>query len=309
MEERTPILVNALDLAALAITALIGRLPWRLATSLGAGAGRLAGLLVLRKKKVMVDNLERAGAPDPDGAYWSAWANTGRTVFEMLWATGRTPEQAIARTRMEGLESFDDALAGGRGVLLASGHLADWELGVLSVALAGHKVAVIARPLRFKRLERRLIDFRERGGIRTLVRGRGTALAAFRWLSRGGVLGCLMDRVSTSVDRIRVPFLGRGMNVPLGPAELACRAGSAVVFGVAIRCHNGMTGGGFRRLETSPGDGAEKIALLVGEALESAVRARPDQWYWIYRRQPGWDGTPVISYASTTGNRAPAAGK
>ncbi len=302
MEQRTSILVNALDLAALAITVLIGRLPWRVAIRLGAGAGRLAALLAPRKKKLTVTNLERAGAADPSRAYWRAWANTGRTIFEMLWATGQTPERAMTRIRAEGLDAFDESLASGRGTLLASGHLGDWELGVLTVAQAGHPVAVIARPLRFRRLERRLIDFRQRGGIRTLVRGRGTALAAFRWLKRGGVLGCLMDRVSTSVDRIRVPFLGHGMNVPLGPAELACRVGSPVIFGSVTRREDGMNVARFYPLTTAGRDRIDKVALDVGAALERAVRDGPDQWYWIYRRQPGWDGAPVVSYATTKNN-------
>jgi KDO2-lipid IV(A) lauroyltransferase len=294
MEPRRSIGNTLLDLVAVTITAIIGVLPWRVATGIGAGFGRIAGVVVRRKAPLMIENLNNAGSRDPERDYWRSFANTGRSLFEMLWSTSRSPETVLSRVRVDGLDSVRDAYDEGNGVLLASGHFGNWELVSLAMAQGGYPVAVIARPLRVPRVEARIVAFRERGGVRTLMRGvPGSSVAAYRWLARGRVLGCMMDRVS-SISRVLVPFLGKAMNVPLGPAEYAFRAKAAVILGAARRLADGTTHVTFRRLPTEGVTEPAELAGVVGAALEEEIRARPEQWYWISRRQPGWEGVATI---------------
>lgn len=282
------------DFTGTTLVTAVGWLPWRWALAVGGGFGRLAGVAFLRKRKLIFENLERAGATDPHRSYWQAARHTGWLVFETLWCIARPIEQSMAVVRTEGMDEIRQAIAEGKGVLLVSGHIGNPEFVPLAVAQDGHPVAVIARPLGAPKVESRAIDFRQRGGIHTLVRGLpGTSFIAYRWLRRGAVVGLMMDRVS-SIRRVLVPFLGGATNMPLGPAELACRTGSAVVLGTARRLDDGKNLVTYRRLRTDGVTNPVEIARIVAEGLDQAIRPWPEQWYWIVRRQPRWEGETVV---------------
>ncbi len=183
------------------------------------------------------------------------------------------------------MESLLEAQRAGRGVLLVSGHIGNWELVPLAVARAGLKMAVVAREMAAPGLERRMIALREKGGVRTLVRARaGTSVAAYRWLHRGDVLGSMMDRLSAG-RRVKVPLLGKATRMPLAPAILACRTGATVVLGCAHRRRDGGCRVEFRRVG-GPFQRPEELTAAVAAALDEDLRRHPEEWFWIYRRQP-----------------------
>jgi KDO2-lipid IV(A) lauroyltransferase len=194
------------------------------------------------------------------------------------------------------MEEVRRVAARGRGILLVSAHAANWEL--VSMALSNEgiaPVAVIARKLRTPRAERQQILFRERAGIRTLVRGeKGSSIAAYRMLARGGILGAMMDRLSAG-RRITVPFLGNATKMPLGPPELACRSGAAVILGMAERLPDGGTVVRYRELDTAGIETAVEMAKVIARGMDEELRTRPEQWLWIARRQPQWLGEYTIT--------------
>ena len=73
--------------------------------------------------------------------------------------------------------------------------------------------------------------------------------------------------------------------MPLGPAELAVRGGSAVVLGTARRLPNGEACVRFQRLVLTPGLTPTGMARAIAQALEEEILSRPEDWLWIYRRQ------------------------
>jgi KDO2-lipid IV(A) lauroyltransferase len=254
----------------------------------GSLAGRLGGRLVGRKRRQIVDNLDRAGVANPRRSAKLACRHLGRTLAELTWILSQSNERLAAVCTVEGLDTLREKLGAGRGVLLASGHLGNWEIGCHAIARSVPPVAVVARPLRSPWLERRTIAFRERGGVRTFVLGRpGASLGAYRWLSRGGILGCLIDRPRDS-RRVRVPFLSRHAHVSLGPAELACRVGSPVVLATGHRGPDGRTRVHCSSVTDDPGKDPEALAVEIGRQFEATVRANPEQWLWIYRRSSAW---------------------
>jgi KDO2-lipid IV(A) lauroyltransferase len=275
-----------LDSLACGLVATLRLVPWWLALFAGRGLGRLASLVQRGKHNRTIENLNHAGSTSPRKSSRRAAEHAGMTLAEILWILGRRPHHIAPLVRIEGLDALHQAAEAGRGVLLVSAHLGNWELVAFAAARSKIPVAVVARPLKVARLESRLIEFRERCRIRTLLRGRpGTAMAAARWLRRGGILGCMMDRASQGA-RIVVPFLGKATNVPLGPAELAYRSGAAVVMGSAHRAEDGTTTVRFRSLPCRSREGPVRLAISVIGALDAEIRTRPEEWFWIYRRQP-----------------------
>jgi KDO2-lipid IV(A) lauroyltransferase len=220
----------------------------------------------------------------------------GQTLFEMFWMLDRSPANALRGVEVRGMDEVRRAAGRGKGVMLVSAHAGNWEL--ISMALAMEKIApvvVIARALSTPGLERKQKRCRERAGIKTLVRGeKGVGVTAYRWLKKGGVLGVMMDRLSAG-RRIAVPLLGNATWMPLGPLKLACRSGAAVVLGLSER----MTDGGivvrFRELPAAGVTSAVEMAKVISSALDDGLRGKPEQWYWIYRRQPKWRGEYIVT--------------
>lgn len=275
-----------LDLLSFLLASVLAWLPWKLALPSGALGGAVVGALSRRKTRRIDANLASAGCTRPRLTRRMAWKHCGTTLAEMLWCLSRSPENVLRHVSVTGLDSLLDAAREGRGVLLVSGHVGNWELVSLAAARAGLPVAVVARRLAAPGVERRLHAFRERGGVRTLVReGQGTSVSAYRWLRRGGVLGCMMDRVSGG-PRLRVPFLGRSTALPLGPMRLASKTGAAVILGCAKRRDDSRTEVTFARLVQAEGQQDAMLSCrVVAQALEAEIRSRPEQWLWIYRRQ------------------------
>ena len=273
-----------------AVVRVIGLMPWRVVLWIGGCSGRIAGLVMRRKDLRVRWNLRLAGVADPNRVCRRVWGHLGRNLFEMIWNIGNSADRAMKHVIVEGADALSDASERGRGVILVSGHMGNWELVSLAASRAGAPLAVVAKPLRLRRLERRVIDFRRKNSIRTLVRGAtGSSVAAYRWLRDGRMLGCMMDR-SGNGRRTLIPFLGGGMNIPLGPAVLASRLDASIVLGSAVREKNGVTKVSFRRLRTDGARNAQAIAWSVGEALQEEVSSHPEQWLWIFRQQPCWDG-------------------
>jgi KDO2-lipid IV(A) lauroyltransferase len=275
-----------LDLVGIGFAAALRFLPWRAALRIGGLLGQAAGSVPGRKRDRAIANLLRAGAVDPRAGCQRAWTHAAKTIVEMIWSTTRSPGQVRRHLVIEGLEALRRAAQPGRGVLVVTAHVGNWEMVGQAAALAGIPVAVVARPLRTPRLERRQVAFRRRSGIRTLMRGQpGAAVAAARWLLRGGLLACTIDRASSG-RRIALRFLGNITSVPLGPFELARRSGSAVMLASGRRLEDGKTQVTFRKVANGTCDDARETAAIMTRALEMEVRSWPEQWLWIYRRQP-----------------------
>jgi len=277
---------SPLDWPAVVLVRAVGLLPRRLALWLGAEVGRHFWTLAKRKRARAVSNFRRAGIADPKQAARRAFRNIGMTLFEMLWIFGRPVEQSLRYLRVTNVELFDAIAAEGRGALVVGGHIGNWELATLAGTLGPRPVALIARELKTPRFERIVHAYRDRAGLRTLLRGAdGTAVAAMRWLARGNILCCMMDRASSG-RRVSVPLIWGRMNIPLGPIELACRTKATIVLASTRRLEDRLTEVTFRLLDTSGAEGPRAVAAVVGKALEDELRERMDQWFWVYRREP-----------------------
>lgn len=277
---------RALDLAAVVLADFLGMLPRRAAAGAGGVVGRAASLAGGSKNSRARRNLSCAGVRDTALACRRGWSRTGRTAFEMLWMLSHSPGEVLDAVTVHGLEDLKEAQRHGKGILLVSAHCGNWETVPIAVAREGIPVSVVARTLRAPSIERRLVAWRKAAGVNTLVRGvEGSSVAAYRALATGGALGCMMDRASTG-RRVAVPFLGGWTNVPVGPLALAFRTGSATIAGVSRGGSAGRSEITFRRVPSPEPSNLPRVAADVMSAVEERLRDRPEEWFWIYRRQP-----------------------
>jgi KDO2-lipid IV(A) lauroyltransferase len=275
-----------------ALGALARALPFDKASDLGAALGMVAYRVLGRRRRIALENVERALGPaplgsTPDALVRRAFAQLGRTFLEFLALPAQRPEEFAARVDFEGFEPAEALARAGKGAVLVTGHLGNWELfGAAFGARYGPMKYLLPRQTN-SWSDRYLNDVRRRLGVEPFVIEEDLR-AAVRALRQGSFLGMLPDQDARRAG-VHVPFFGRPASTHAGPARLAIAAEVPIVVGAMERAERGR----FRaRMLTmlEPDLSREReseIVRLTAEvthALEDAIRARPDHWYWIHRR-------------------------
>src|SRR5215467_6523695 len=94
--------------------------------------------------------------------------------------------------RYEGLGNFTSAQARGRGVLIATAHLGNWELSAFAHALMTAPMHVVVRPLDNARVDE-LVEARRSISGNHVIGKKDAARAILRALRSGDAVGVLID--------------------------------------------------------------------------------------------------------------------
>jgi len=275
------------------VEGILRLLPQRIALAAGAAAGRLASGLVPRERKVGLENLARA-FPDRDDAwrkrtYRSLLGHFGRNLVLLLHVSRRWP---AGRDRwVDGVDDLEErirqATGGGRGAIIVSGHIGNWELlaGVLATLSPG-KFLALGREIRDERANRLLVRLRESLGAQTHYQA-DYPRPLLELLRNGGLVGILPDQDVKNLQGTFVDFFGVPAWTPTGPAALA-RAARVPMLPVFLVGE----GGRFRTvigepIEVGREGGSEALTKALStwtRFLEETIRRYPDQWAWFHRR-------------------------
>jgi KDO2-lipid IV(A) lauroyltransferase len=186
---------------------------------------------------------------------------------------------------IDGVEQLFEAYDRGRGVILASAHLGDPEF--IGQALAPFfDIAVLTERLEPPALHDFVHKIRGRSGVQFVPADRGGLRTTLKQLRCGGVLGMLIDRDVLGTGE-PFPFFRERAPMPRGAVELAWATGAAIVLGFVVRSGAGRYRITLRTVEAptrenGSGDRAADLEAgmrLVVAALESGIRATPDQWF------------------------------
>ena len=291
--ERPPTLSHRVQYGALrGVIGLLRRVGMRPAGAFGAGLGML-GYRPLAIRREVVERQVRAAFPNfaPEEVQRIArasYANLGRTTTETALLPLYDRERIIDMfEEVEGWSIVEERLARGKGLILISGHLGNWELGGAYLAARGLPMQAVARHMENPLFDRYLTRTRERIGM-TVVHDDEAVRRVPRSLRDGQAIAFLVDQGAVGLASIWVPFFGRLAKTPRGPAVFALRLGAPVVFGVAIRQPSGRFRLTFEPIDSSSTGNleadVERIVTDYTAALERWVRRAPEQYFWQHRR-------------------------
>lgn len=284
-----------------AVVRLVGTLPEVPALLLGEGLGWLAGSVFRVRRGVVDGNLTRAFPQRPrrerDRIARSCYRHLGREAITMLRMAGLPSERIRERTELVGFAAVQEALARGRGVVVVTGHLGNWEIGGAALAARGVPVDAVAQVQRNPLFDRDLVAVRERLGMRVIPRSEAVR-RGFRGLREGRLLALVGDQ-NVREGGVFVDFFGTPASTARGAAVFALRAGAPLFVAVALRCP-GRRGWYRVHFESVPvvstGDLEADVTAVtrsLTRALEGYVRQAPEQYFWHHRRWRTAEPSPL----------------
>ncbi len=211
---------------------------------------------------------------------------------ESLWELSRlhrsVPELDDAARRV-----LDAVLAEGKGAVVISGHIGNWELLGQAIAASGYPIATIAKPLYDPRVTQWLQEWRTAHGLQLVWRDENNAgKTILSVLRRNRLMAFLIDQ-NTKTAGDFVPFFGLPAFTPTIPAAIALRTGAPIIFCWHHRRakRHKMS---FERIHYAPTGNPKRdvsaLTAMFNDHLESAIRSAPEQWVWLHSR---WGRAPL----------------
>jgi phosphatidylinositol dimannoside acyltransferase len=179
-------------------------------------------------------------------------------------------------------------MAGGRGVVIGTPHLGNWDLGAAWFAARGYRPTTVVEPIEPPALFEWFCSYRRALGLGIVPLGPDAGATLLKRLRAGEMVGLVCDRDLAGTG-IEVEFFGERTTFPAGPATLALRAGAPLICGA-----NYFAGDGHRVVMRRPLDTSRqgtvkedigRITQAVAHDFEVLIGEAPDQWHML---QPNW---------------------
>lgn len=214
------------------------------------------------------------------------YRHLGFSTAEMYFTP---PESLYPHINVQGLEHLEAARSLGRGVILSTGHIGNWEI-------AGHylsqtmPISVIYKGMRNKLLGEYTNNLRTKGTIK-LIPMKQALRYVLKYLKQQYVVCILMDQ-NAGKRGVLIDFLGHPASAFTGTAKFSIKTGAPIVPAYPIREQDGSFTLYFEpmldpsRYTNSPED-VHAFTQEISANLEVYIRRYPEQWFWVHRRWRG----------------------
>ncbi|MEO5989675.1 MAG: hypothetical protein ABIU54_04815 [Candidatus Eisenbacteria bacterium] len=211
-----------------------------------------------------------------------------RMMFEFFRLPHLSRQELLASVEVVGKDHLERAFERGRGVILASSHIGNWELAAVMVAQWGYTLHAVAGvqlgrwlsgAVRESKSELSIVTVSPEDGFRKLLRA----------LEHNDPIALVVDGDIYNHGS-PVEFFGREYNFPAGPGVLAQRTGAQVICGYCER----LSPGRFRivmepALDPTAFASTALLNQAVAGTIERHIREHLDQWC-IFRTM--WEPSP-----------------
>lgn len=261
-------------------------LPLDAASWLGGFLGRAIGPL-MSAHRTAEQNLQMVfpelNARERQKILSAMWDNLGRNAAELP----HLPEEGLHhRVTIRGAEHLPPP---GKSVISFSGHFGNWELTYPIAHRHGIPITIIYRKANNPYVDAIVSKLRATQSAGMIAKGPSGVVGLMRAIKDGQSLAMLIDQKMN--DGIAVPFFGKDAMTAPAIAEFALRYDMPII---PVRVTR-MNGCHFEAAIFPPlvyektGDKAKDtltIMAKINATLESWIRERPEQWFWVHKRWP-----------------------
>ncbi len=276
--------------------ALVTVLPRRLALGAGAALARAALAAGLRRS-VTDGNLAVAfpelAPADRARLLRGVYEHFGRMAVDSLRLSARGPTALVPHvTHGDLVRLLEPAVAAGRGAIVLTGHVGNWELAGAYLAARGFPLVAVVKPPSNPYLARHTERVRLRLGIESVaLPDARTAIPAALRANR--VVALVADQ-GTLRSAAWTSFFGRPTRTAVGPGLFHRATGAPIYFGAMVAQEDSSYRLVGELLAERVDGELQEVVQTVADAyrgrLEALVRQVPSQYLWTHRlwkHQPG----------------------
>ena len=217
----------------------VNHLPSEISYHVGVFLSDLHYLFSFRDRRLVKNNLRVLLGTDKDLSplVREVFRNFGRYLVEFFRMARHLDLNFIQeKVNVKNLEYIEDVLAKGKGGVLVSGHIGNWELGAAIISLMGYPPTVIALPHKERPVNDLFNYQRQMKGI-TVVPAANSVRKSIETLKGNGIVALNVDRDFSANGEV-LDFFGKKTLIPKGAAIFSCKTGAAIIPMFLIRESN-----------------------------------------------------------------------
>jgi KDO2-lipid IV(A) lauroyltransferase len=200
-----------------------------------------------------------------------------RMMYEFFRLPHLSREQLLGAVEVSGKENLDQAVARGRGVIITTTHIGNWELAGVLIAQWGYALHAVAGVQLSRWLSGAVRDTKTELSITTISPEDGFRKIV-RALEHNDPVALVVDG-DIYTHGVTVEWFGRPTPFPAGPGVLAQRTGALVVPGYCERLGPGR----FRvvvepALDPAAFASTAELHQAIAAVAERQIRDHLDQW-------------------------------
>lgn len=279
------------------VTGAFALLPRRVALVVGTFLGWVFGSVIRHHRADARDALDRSLPDLPERERRriesACYRRVAADYVEVMRLAGGAKEDLGRLVTIEGEEHVRAALARGRGALILTAHLGNYELlGMFAVHL-GYRLTIVAKEIRNPDVNAAWMRLRERFGIQVVL-SHNSLRACIRALKDDGLLGFMLDQNRPRDKGVFVTFFGRPASTTPGLAFISAATKAPVVPAFIHRTADGRHHLRVLPPIDPPADREDETLRQATQVyttiIEQEIRRHPDQWIWMHRR---WKTQPT----------------
>lgn len=243
------------------------------------------------RKSVVIENLKKAfpekSEKDIKNLAFKNFVSVGITFMEIMAFQKMHKAEILALSTINNLHLANEKIQNGKGVILLTAHIANWELGALFMGLVLDKqINVLVKKQRNRLVANWMSDIREKFTNKEVPLG-VSVRELYKTLVQGGIVGIVGDQRAKKEDGVVVNFFNQPTFTFQGFAALGIKNKIPILVVLAERLTNGKYLIDITEIhyDNLPDTNSEKIRELnqrYMNILENKIRENPEQWLWMH---------------------------
>lgn len=275
-------------LAVTAVNRVLHIMPMEFNLWLGRSSSGIFYALSGKRKMITYANIRAAFCHEktPEeirGIARDAYTRAAETFAELISMTKVDASYIKKYVSIKNFERVEEAAKNPNGMMLISAHFGNWELSLVTAAVKGFPLYILARDQKMKRLNELFNKLRESKGS-VVVRKGADIKRLIRILQQGKSVGLLADQ-NAGMHGELLELFGRKASTAVGPYRIA-QKNKAIILPAFIH----RTKGPYHELiveePISIGEDEDILPYMekYNRLMEKHIRQDPSQWFWMHKK-------------------------